>query len=143
MVASNKVIEIKKVAFQDLQALYPEMYLQVFDEIDMFQMPSLIYLVFKDGEYLGFMSGYLHNATTFYLQYAGINRDKRGYGTLEMWQNGLAELDKDFMFVITIINNNNIPAIKLALHQGFKIHGCRQDTGNNYYVEMIRKKGGI
>jgi hypothetical protein len=50
----------------------------------------------------------------------------------------LKKIEKEYPFIMAVIKNTNIPAIKLALQENFIIHGVRQDTGRNLYVEFIR-----
>lgn len=137
MVAESS-IEIKAVDFSAIESLYPDLYQQVFDDVDNTQMPSIVYLAFKDGVYNGFMSGYLHNAVTLYIQYAGMLKNMRGFNTVELFRLTLREIDKLFKFQLLLIENINIPAIKLVLNEDFIIHGIRQDTAKNLYVEFIR-----
>ncbi len=122
--------------------MYPDIYKSVFEESDPFQMPTIVYLGFEDGMYKGFISGYLHNAITLYMQYAGIIKNKRGYKTLGLFREALKEIDKEFLFIMVVIKNDNITALKIALNEGFIINGVRQDTGKNLYVELVRKREG-
>lgn len=127
------------MAIADIAHLYPEIYKSVFDEIDPVQCPSLVYLGFEDGKYIGFMSGYLHSMVTFVIQYAGIIREQRGYKTLAVFREGLKELLKDFKYIMCVISNKNRPAIKLALNEDFLIHGIRQSTTGDLFVELIKE----
>lgn len=137
------MIEIHKMHIEDIKDIYPAIYKQVFDETDDFQCPSVVYLWFKNGEFKGFLSGYVHNLVTFYLQYTGIVREKRGYGTLEMFRAGIKEIDKEFPSIMTVIKNDNIVAIKMALQVHFIPHGIRQDTKGQLYLELIRKRENV
>ena len=131
-------IEIKKMYVGDLGTMYPEIYRSVFESSDDFQIPSIVYLGFENGEYKGFISGYLHNIQTFYMQYAGIIKSKRGFGTVSMFREAVREMQKEYAFILAAIRNDNIVAIKIAMNEGFVINGIRQDTGKNIYVELIR-----
>ncbi len=123
----------------EIETMYPKIYQSVFDDLDPFQLPTIVYLGFKDGNFAGFMSGYIHNSITFYLIYTGMVRHNRGYGTLEVFRAGLEEIDKEFPFIMAVIKNDNIVALKMAMNEGFFIHGIRQDTAKNLFVELIRR----
>lgn len=128
----------------EIEKMYPDIYKSVFDEVDMYQMPTIVYLGFKDSNLKGFMAGYLMSQITFYLLHTGVVRHDRGYGTLEIFRAGLKEIDKEFPFIMTVVENTNTSAIKLAMNEGFQIHGFRVDTANHKFVELIRRQyGGI
>ena len=135
------MIEVKKVGIEDISNLYPALYKQIFQKEDANQCPSFVYVVFENGEYIGFLSGYLHNLNTFYIQYAGTIEEQRGYKTISAFKEVLKRINTEYQNVIFLIKNDNITAIKIALHEGFKIYGIRQDTEKNLYVEFI--KGGL
>lgn len=137
--AENR-IEIKKVGYADIEKMYPEIFESVFDKLDIYQLPSVVYLGFKEGKFAGFISGYLHNQTTFYLQYAGVIKDIRGFATLEVFREALKKIEQEFLYQMIVIRNTNVPAIKLAMAEGFIIMGGRQDTMQNYYVELLREE---
>lgn len=133
------MIEVKKIAITDIAHLYPEIYLSVFDEIDPFQCPSIVYLGFENGNYIGFLSGYLHNARTFLIQYAGLIREHRGYKTLVIFREAMKEIEKEYRYIMCLISNKNSSALRLTLKEGFLIHGIRQDTLGDLYVELIKE----
>lgn len=135
-------IEVRKVGISDISELYPSIYRSVFDDIDPYQSPSIVYLGFKDGIFEGFISGYLFNICTFYVQYAGIIKEGRGYNTLRIFRAGLSKMDEEFPYIMCAIRNDNIVAIKLALNENFLIHGIRMATDGKLYVELLRKGGG-
>ena len=131
-------IEVRKVFMQDIEHIYPDIYKSIFDDIDPYQCPSIVYLGFENGLFEGFVSGYIFNAITFYMQYAGILKNFRGVKTLNLFREGLKAINAEFPFIMCVIRNDNSPALRLALKEGFIVHGIRQDTGRNLYVELIR-----
>lgn len=135
------MIEIKKMGIEDISNLYPVLYKQIFKTENVWHSPAFVYVGVDNGEYIGFASGYLHNLNTFYIQYAGIIEEHRGYMVINAFKELLKNINEEYQNVIFLIKNDNITAIKIALHEGFKIYGIRQDTENNLYVEFIR--GGL
>lgn len=119
---------------------YDDLFMSIFGEIDMVQSPSVIYTAINEGNPIGFMSGYLHSMSTFFIQYGGIVKDFKGTLPVIMFKEVLTRIHEQFQFILTLCVNDNIPAIKLFLHSGFKIIGTRQATDNKLYIEFLKEK---
>lgn len=135
---------VKKMLMNEqLKKSYVKLFNNIFEDIDakqgMYQNPSILYAIFDEDNMIGFASGYLHNEKVFYMQYAGMIKQFRGYKTLIAFRETLKEINKEYPIITCMIKNNNIPAIKLAINQGFIINGIKQDKQKNLYIEMLRE----
>ncbi|MCK4328796.1 hypothetical protein KAX02_03030 [candidate division WOR-3 bacterium] len=131
---------IKKVSIQQIALDYLDLYTEIFEEIDPAQIPAFVYLGFENDKYVGFLSGYNHNLTTIYLQYAGFIKNFRGYKAPKLFKKVIDFIHQEYDFIMIVIKNDNIPAIKMALWGGFKIVGIRMATNKDLYVEFLRGK---
>ena len=141
MEAEVSKLLLNKVSYEEIAHLYPAIYQEVFGEYAWGHAPAFVYLCFYGTEYMGFISGYNHDIYTLYIQYAGyIDKWKGKASALRILKDALKELHKEYKFILTMIRNDNSPALRLTLAAGFEIIGTRQDTDKNLYVEFI--KGG-
>lgn len=131
---------IKKVPIQQIALDYLDLYTEIFEELDPAQMPAFVYLGFENDEYVGFISGYNHNLSTVYLQYAGFIKKFRGHKAPKLFKKVIDFIHQEYDFIMIVIKNDNIPAIKMALWGGFKIVGIRMATNKDLYVEFLRGK---
>lgn len=131
---------IKKVPIQEIALNYFDLYAEIFKELDPVQMPAFVYLGFENDKYVGFVSGYNHNLNTVYIQYAGFVKQFRGYKAPKLFKEVVDFIHQEYQFIMILIENNNIPAIKVALFGGFKIVGIRMATDKNLYVEFLKEK---
>jgi hypothetical protein len=88
---------------------------------------------------MGFMSGYNLSPNTFYLQRAGFIK-KEQYSPLNFrrMMEGINILHKEFPYIMTLINSDDVHALKIALKAGFRIVGTRVDSQNRVLVEMMK-----
>ena len=133
---------IKKMFItNEMRPSYKKLFDMIFSDMDIKdteQNPSIIYIAYDDNRIIGFASGYLHNNIVFYIQYAGMIKECRGYKTLQAFREGLKKINEEYPVITCMIQNINIPAIKLALNENFVINGIRQDSRKKLYIEMIR-----
>jgi len=120
--------------------MYPSLYEDVFDSPDVSHLPSFVYLVFKGHNYVGFLSAYAHNADTVYIQYSGFAKDVNPVSRLGIFRDVIEIIHERYMFILSLIENSNIKALKMAISTGFKVIGTRQDTNKVLLVEMIKEK---
>lgn len=142
-------IELVKCRFDQIADKYPDLHAQVFEKADPAHEPAVVFLVFRaqngEQEYIGFFSGYYHDAVSLYIQRMGIPRSQRGkrnvLGILPAITRELAV--QGHKFLLAAIEAKNRPAIMLALRDGWDIHGVRTDTAGVLYVEMIKELSDI
>jgi len=122
------------------QEEYETIHNRIFSE-NKTHIPAIYYKVYENGEYKGFVSGYLHDLITFYIQRIGIVDLFKGKKQSEGLANAIWEhLKKEgFKFLMGTVETNNIPTIIVALKTGFIINGFRVDTGGKQYVEIIKE----
>ena len=51
----------------------------------------------------------------------------------------LAEIHKEYRYILTLIRNDNSPALRLSLAAGFQIIGVRQATNKQLFVELLQE----
>ena len=129
---------IEKVPIQKIISDYAEVYYRLFT--DVFQSPAFVYVGYEDNELVGFMSGYNHNLSTVYLQYAGAAVQFRGYRTLKFFKEAIEFIHKEYHYIMIRIKNDNVAALKIALSGDFKIIGIRMATDKSLYVEFLKER---
>ena len=123
--------------------MYPELYSEIFSEIDVKQLPSYIYMGWHKKEYVGFMSAYLHNIDEVYLQYAGFNDKHKGHIAVGLFREVVEYVHRDYRVILCRIENTNISALKVAMNTGFLIIGIRclnVINGIRIFVELLKNK---
>lgn len=130
---------IQKIPIQQLTIDYKGLYEEIFSEADVFQSPAFAYIAFEKDKYVGFLSGYNHNLSTVYLQYAGFAKHFRGYRAAKLFKEVVDFIHEEYQFIMIWIRNDNIPALKVALSAGFEIIGIRMATDKSLYVELLRR----
>jgi len=136
-----KDIKVAKVFYSDVSDLYPEIYSEIFEHVDIKQLPSYVYLVWYKAKYVGFMSAYLHNTDEVYLQYAGFNDEHKGFMAVGLFKEIIENVHKDYKGIICRIENTNISALKVAMNAGFIIMGIRcLSQSSQIFVELIKIK---
>ena len=133
-------MEVNKTIYTPDNAEYVAIHDEIFPH-DSKHIPAVYYKVFDDGDYLGFVSGYLHDSITFYIQRLGLIGVFRNTGRAANIGNAIWEHIKNegFRFLMGVVETSNIPTIIVALKSGFIIHGFRVDTGGKKYVEIIKE----
>ncbi|RQW92651.1 MAG: hypothetical protein EHM79_00410 [Geobacter sp.] len=131
---------INKIFADDIKEEYFELYKEVFKENDLYQSPAFVYVGYEDNKVVGFMSGYNHNAYTVYIQYAGATEQFRGYKVLNFFKEAIEFIHREYEFIMIWIRNDNIPALKIALSNNFRIIGTRMATDRNLYIELLRRR---
>ena len=138
------MIEIEKYSIHEIIKKYPEIYCSVFNEFN-FQgnTPSEVYIVNEDNKYIGFVAGYIQSTNTWYLQRGGlVSEERRKYLNLYRLKTLLDKIHLDWLYIMTIVNTEDLSALKISLASGFRIMGIRTDTSKNLWVEMIHKREG-
>ena len=135
----NDDLEIVKVYYNNIEDLYPELFEEIFKCYDQKQIPALVYLVFYKKDYIGFLSAYMQNMETLYIQYAGYVDKYKGYQTLNFFREILKFIHKDYKKINCRITRDNIPALKMALSAGMKIFGIRM-IENTIFVEFEKER---
>jgi len=130
---------IHRVYYHDIKNVYPELYGQIFPDRNDLQVPTFVYLGWYKEKYVGFMSAYLHNVNSIYLQFAGFVDRFKGYMAPVLFKRVIEYVHRDFDNIICRIENTNIKALKVALNAGFKIIGIRFDS-NILFVELLKIK---
>ncbi len=130
---------IHKLLYSEVKEIYPDLFTRIFDRNDK-QIPTYVYIGFLGEAYVGFVSAYMHNLDSLYLQYAGfdkvINKHKRFF----LFEKVVKFIHREYRNVVFRIENTNTPAIKMAIFTGFKIIGVRFD--GVLFVEFIKTREG-
>jgi len=136
------VIRLERYSLSQVQKEYPEIYKTVFGEWTLNgNVPSLIYIGYEDDKYGGFLAGYIHNYDTFYLQRTGFIIEEQGKVTNKLRaKTAINILHQEWNYILSLIRNDDIKPLKMALSIGFKIIGVRIDTQHNTWVELIHCK---
>ena len=129
---------VERLEWEEVKAIYPQVYSSVFSKSDTTQAPAFVYIGRYKGDFVGFFSAYLQKTNTVYLQYGGFTKGYRGFLSPRLCKLAIEAINREYMFIIIHINNMNVPAIKLALYSGFFIIGTHVSTDKTLYVEFIR-----
>jgi len=149
MTTEDKKLRIEKYTYDEISKDYPALHNAIFNQPDPMHMPAVIYVVYKggaeDAHYIGFLSGYYHDAVTLYIQRAGMlpdsksqHRFSRGYARA-FFSEVMEHLKKEgHVFLLAYIENTNVPALLVALHTGWIINGIHTDTAGKTYVRILK-----
>jgi len=122
----------------EIASVYPALFEEFFGKVDVLQAPSVVGVIEEDNEILAFISGYWVNRAEFYIQYSSISQKVRnkklGMGYLMQAMDGIGAV-----FYITMIPNDNIPAMKVVMDCGFKLIGIRQPTDGTILGEWLKE----
>lgn len=120
---------------------YNDLFTSIFGKIDPHAAPSIIFTAFtEDNVPIGFLSGYIHNAMTFYIQYGGIKKEYSGIIPVKLFKKVIGMICSSYPYILSLIANTNIPAIKMFLYCGFRIIGVRLASDGTLYVEFVKEK---
>ena len=131
---------ISKVAYGQVEALYPLLYSQVFKVADPAHQPAFVYIGRREDEYVGFVAAYAHNLETVYIQYAGMLPEFQGYPALPFFKQAFEAIHEEYRFILTVIENTNVRALKGAMTFGFRVIGIRMATDGSLMVELLKEK---
>jgi len=118
---------------------YANLYNQVFADGEP-NLPRDIYLVHEDDDKLiGFLSGFPLDQETWYLQVVGFLPSEKKHRT-NIYRSWLAMtlLNREWGGILTMIENKNVEALRVALSVGFIVIGTRMDTAGTLWVELLR-----
>lgn len=100
--------------------------------------PADVYLTYDGDTLIGFMSGFPISQTTWYLQRGGFTKGEQSkFMNLRRYNDALSLIP--FPYVMALVRNDDLPALKICLGSGFTIIGTRIDTVKNLWVELLRK----
>ena len=133
-------LSIQKLSYEQAEGLYPLLYRQVSQGGDPTHQPAFVYIGQKEGNYVGFMACYRHNIETAYIQYAGFLPEYQGYPVVPFLKQALAYVHEEFRYILALIQNDNVRALRVAMACGFKIIGIRQATDKTLLVELLKEK---
>ncbi len=138
------MIRVEKYRIQDILTNFPEIYCSVFNEFTyQGNCPSEVYIVHDGDKYIGFVSGYVQNTNTWYLQRGGlVEFERKKYLNLYRLKTVLDRIHNDWNFIMTLIKNDDFSTLKISLASKFKIIGTRMDTSGNLWVELIHSNNG-
>lgn len=142
MLEKNK-FTIKQLTPSEWAKLSEKAHLVVFNEIRPSEMNRIDYALLSDVD--GVLSGYLTarevDSETVYWQYGGAFpgthstvRAVECYGEFVRWS-----LEK-YKYITTLVKNDNVRYLKMAMHFGFRIIGCRTFNGD-ILLELLNKRG--
>lgn len=115
----------------------------VFNEVRPAEMNRIDYALIAeiDGQLSGYLTAREFDQETVYWQYGGAfpgthssSKAVETYGAFVDWT-----LER-YKFITTLVKNDNVRYLKLAMHFGFRIIGCRNFEGD-VLLELLNKKG--
>lgn len=137
--ANNSNLDIQKLSFELVKDLYPAMYEEIFSLDSSSQAPSFVYVGFRNSDYVGFMSGRIISKEAIEIQWAGFVDTYKGYHAPKLFNTVVDFVHKEYKIIFIRVHNENIPALKVAMHAGFRISGIRSIDGF-VFVELISRR---
>ncbi len=118
---------------------YRQLFIDVFEEwTEEGNVPSEVYFVYDDDKIVGFLSGYPMSKDMWYLQRTGYIKDEQYKAkNLQRTKEVMYQLNSHWPFIFSVIRNDDVTTLKIALSVGFKIIGTRVDTQHKLWVEMM------
>lgn len=87
----------------------------------------------EENDLIGYITCRETDAESVYISYGGIMPEKqKSMAVMKAYKIGLEELSKKYARVNTMIENINIPMLKLAMSQGFVVVGIANYVGHIY-----------
>lgn len=109
----------------------------VFNELRSKDMSRIDFaLVVWDGKPLGYMTCRQFDMETIYISYGGAF--EKSFKVLEGYKAMLNSLKESYKRATTLVENNNIPMLKMAMSQGFLITGIK-NFKNQIYLELSQE----
>lgn len=139
MQTTNNDLDIQKVSFESIKDLYPSMYEEIFKIDGGSQIPNFVYIGILNFDYVGFMSGRIISKEAIELQWAGFVDTYKGYHAPKLFNTVVDFVHKEYKIIFIRVHNENIPALKVAMHAGFRISGIRSIDGF-VFVELISRR---
>jgi len=103
--------------------------------------PSEVYYGYDENQLVGFFSGFPLGKQLWYLQRCGFTKEQQHkLKNLERARWAINEIHKEWLYILTLVRNDDQLAIKFAIALSFKIIGVRMDVGSQLWVEMIRER---
>src|SRR3989304_3094775 len=133
-------LSIQKLSYEQAEGLYPLLYRQGSQNGDPAHRPAFIYIGQKEGDYVGFIACYRHNIETAYIQYAGFLPEYQGYPVVSFLKQALAYVHEEFRYILALIQNDNVRALRVAMACGFKIIVTRKEPATELVVELLKEK---
>jgi len=93
-------------------------------------------LVVWDKNPLGYMTCREFDSETIYISYGGAF--EKSFKVLEGYKAMLNSLKETYKRATTLVENNNIPMLKMAMSQGFLITGIK-NFKNQIYLELSQE----
>lgn len=136
------MVELEKFNIEEIKEVYPLLYAGIFREYSIDgNSPKQVYLGKEEGKYIGLVAGYEHSPSTWYLQRGGfILSEQKKTKALSRLRSVLAGIHKEYKYIMTIVENTDLPALKIDLNAGYVIIGTRMDTTGKLWVEMIHTR---
>lgn len=133
-------MKIKRFLYEDCKSWYHQLHNEIFDP-DSLHIPAIVYVGFEDKNYIGFMSGYLHDARTFYVQKTGIPERHRNHKLSKELLNEIWERIRQdgFTALLGLVQNINTPTLIMALKSGWRVYGYRVSVDGKQYVEILKE----
>ena len=132
---------IHKYDPEHLVKVYPGMFQSVFGFYQAHRRSDFVLVITDDDnrEVFGFVSCLEHTPKEIHIQFGGLERKHRGMKSLAILRRILSRLHSTgYKWITMIVENTNAAMIRLALKEGFIIHGVRVATDHTTYVEMIK-----
>jgi hypothetical protein len=108
------------------------------------ELPQSVVLVCDGDTRVGFFSAYVHSLGNLYLQHMAFARDSDPGKRYQYFVETIEMLhDLGYPFLMGAVHNKNKRALLWAIRSGFEIHGIRQNTTGELYVEILHVRRTI
>jgi hypothetical protein len=131
---------VSSVTLTEAAEWYPTLFVRVFGYSDPAHVPAVVYVATRGTERVGLLAGYVHNLETFYIQYAGVLPHVSALHVWRLWEQVLAQLPAQYVYVMTMIDATHRAALRLALKSGFLIMGTRTYPDGVVMVELMQER---
>ena len=136
------MITLVRHLITEIQDDYPPIFISVFKEWNTDgNCPSMVYYGYDNGIFIGFVAGYPMSSTLWYIQRTGyVTDEQHKTKNVNRTREVMAALHGDWPYLLTLVGNDDIPMLKMALTVGFKVIGTRMDTKAKLWVELLKEK---
>jgi hypothetical protein len=139
-------IEIKMLRSEEFKQISEELHRSVFFEERARELERIDFacLFFYQKRLGGYVTCYEHDSEQLYIQFGGAMPEFRSSSMVYVAYSKMIKiLLKKYSFLLTMVENENIPMLKLAFKCGWIIIGTRMTTDKKLLVELINWKRDI
>ncbi len=136
------MIKLAKYRIDQIQDLYQQLYTDIFGlwTLDG-NCPADVYIGYDEERVVGFVAGYPLSYNTWYLQRAGfLQKEQHKHRNLGRYRESIEIIHAEWPGILTMVDNHDLPALRMDLAAGFIVVGTRQDSAGKLWVELLKMK---